>query len=51
MKILGSSRHADEAGAWLQGIKVFRYSDETAKPVASGKTIKNAGQYMNHLPI
>ena len=33
------TRHADEAGAWLQGIKVFRYSDETAGAVASGEKL------------
>ncbi len=38
------TRHADEAGAWLQGIKVFRYSDETAEAVASGeKLLKESG--------
>ena len=25
------AKHADEAGAWLHGVKVFRYSDETAE--------------------
>ena len=33
------TRHADEAGAWLQGVKVFRYSDETAEAVASGEKL------------
>ena len=33
------TRHADEAGAWAQGIKVFRYSDETAGAVASGEKL------------
>ena len=33
------ARHADEAGAWLQGVKVFRYSDETAEAVASGEKL------------
>ena len=33
------TRHADEAGAWLHGIKVFRYSDETAGAVASGEKL------------
>ena len=38
------ARHADEAGAWLQGVKVFRYSDETAEAVASGeKLLKESG--------
>ena len=38
------TRHADEAGAWLQGIKVFRYSDETAGAAASGeKLLKESG--------
>jgi len=38
------TRHADEAGAWLQGVKVFRYSDETAEAVASGeKLLKESG--------
>ena len=38
------TRHADEAGAWLQGVKVFRYSDETAEVVASGeKLLKESG--------
>ena len=35
---------ADEAGAWLHGVKVFRYSDETAEAVASGeKLLKESG--------
>ena len=38
------TRHADEAGVWLQGVKVFRYSDETAEAVASGeKLLKESG--------
>ena len=38
------TRHADEAGAWLQGVKVFRYSDETAEAVKSGeKLLKESG--------
>ena len=38
------ARHADEAGAWLHGGKVFRYSDETAEAVASGeKLLKESG--------
>ena len=38
------ARHADEAGAWLQWVKVFRYSDETAEAVASGeKLLKESG--------
>ena len=38
------TRHADEAGAWLHGGKVFRYSDETAEAVASGeKLLKESG--------
>ena len=38
------TRHADEAGAWLQGVKAFRYSDETAEAVASGeKLLKESG--------
>ena len=38
------ARHADEAGAWLQGVKVFRYSDETAEAVKSGeKLLKESG--------
>ena len=38
------ARHADEAGAWLQGVKVFRYSDEAAEAVASGeKLLKESG--------
>ena len=32
------------AGSWLQGVKVFRYSDETAEAVASGeKLLKESG--------
>ena len=38
------TRHADEAGAWLQGIKVFRYSDETAGAVASGEKLLKESQ-------
>ena len=38
------ARHADEAGAWLHGVKVFKYSDETAEAVASGeKLLKESG--------
>ena len=38
------ARHADEAGAWLHGVKVFRYSDETAEAVKSGeKLLKESG--------
>ena len=38
------AKHADEAGAWLHGVKVFRYSDETAEAVASGeKLLKESG--------
>ena len=38
------AKHADEAGAWLQGVKVFRYSDETAEAVKSGeKLLKESG--------
>ena len=38
------AKHADEAGAWLHGGKVFRYSDETAEAVASGeKLLKESG--------
>ena len=38
------TRHADEAGAWLHGVKVFRYSDETAEAVTSGeKLLKESG--------
>ena len=38
------TKHADEAGAWLHGVKVFRYSDETAEAVASGeKLLKESG--------
>ena len=38
------ANHADEAGAWLHGVKVFRYSDETAEAVASGeKLLKESG--------
>ena len=33
------AKHADEAGAWLHGVKVFRYSDETAEAVASGENL------------
>jgi len=33
------AKHADEAGAWLHGVKVFRYSDETAEAVASGEKL------------
>ena len=38
------TRHADEAGAWLQGVKVFRYSDETAEAVASGEKLLKESQ-------
>ena len=38
------AKHADEAGAWQHGGKVFRYSDETAEAVASGeKLLKESG--------
>ena len=38
------AKHADEAAAWLHGVKVFRYSDETAEAVASGeKLLKESG--------
>ena len=38
------AKHADEAGAWLHGVKVFRYSDEIAEAVASGeKLLKESG--------
>ena len=38
------AKHADEAGAWLHGVKVFRHSDETAEAVASGeKLLKESG--------
>ena len=38
------AKHADETGAWLHGVKVFRYSDETAEAVASGeKLLKESG--------
>ena len=38
------AKHADEAAAWLHGVKVFRYSDETAEAVASGeKLLKEIG--------
>ncbi len=37
-------RHADEAGAWLHGGKVFRYSDETAEAVASGEKLLKESQ-------
>ena len=38
------AKHADEAGAWLHGVKVFRYSDETAEAVTSGeKLLKESG--------
>ena len=33
------AKHADEAAAWLHGVKVFRYSDETAEAVASGEKL------------
>ena len=33
------AKHADEAGAWLHGVKVFRYSDETAEAVTSGEKL------------
>lgn len=38
------TRHADEAGAWLQGIKVFKYSDETAGTAASGEKLLKESQ-------
>ena len=38
------TRHADEAGAWLHGGKVFRYSDETAEAVASGEKLLKESQ-------
>ena len=38
------ARHADEAGAWLQGIKVFKYSDEAAESVASGEKLLKESQ-------
>ena len=38
------AKHADEAGAWLQGVKVFRYSDETAEAVASGEKLLKESQ-------
>ena len=38
------AKQADEAGAWLHGVKVFKYSDETAEVVASGeKLLKESG--------
>ena len=38
------AKHADEAGAWLHEVKVFKYSDETAEAVASGeKLLKESG--------
>ena len=38
------AKHADEAAAWLHGVKVFKYSDETAEAVASGeKLLKESG--------
>ena len=38
------AKHADEAAAWLHGVKVFSYSDETAEAVASGeKLLKESG--------
>ena len=38
------AKHADEAGAWLHGVKVFKYSDETAEAVKSGeKLLKESG--------
>ena len=33
------AKHADEAGTWLHGVKVFRYSDETAEAVTSGEKL------------
>ena len=33
------AKHADEAGEWLHGVKVFRYSDETAEAVTSGEKL------------
>ena len=38
------AKHADEAGAWLHGGKVFRYSDETAEAVASGEKLLKESQ-------
>ena len=38
------AKHADEAGAWLHGVKVFRYSDETAEAVASGEKLLKESQ-------
>ena len=35
------AKHADEAGAWLQGVKVFRYSDETAEAVANSEILND----------
>ena len=38
------AKHTDEAGAWLHGVKVFKYSDETAEAVTSGeKLLKESG--------
>ena len=38
------AKHTDETGAWLHGVKVFRYSDATAEAVASGeKLLKESG--------
>ena len=38
------AKHADETGAWLHGVKVFKYSDETAEAVTSGeKLLKESG--------
>ena len=38
------AKHVDEAGAWLHGVKVFRYSDETAEAVASGEKLLKESQ-------
>ena len=38
------AKHADEAAAWLHGVKVFRYSDETAEAVASGEKLLKESQ-------
>ena len=38
------AKHTDETGAWLHGVKVFKYSDETAEAVTSGeKLLKESG--------
>ena len=38
------AKHTDETGAWLHGVKVFRYSDETAEAVASGEKLLKESQ-------